>query len=66
MNPALRRAELTTLINRLKLTEVEAMNWLQAAGAVSDNCVHASDIARQDLNTAVQSLKQNGKTCQQR
>jgi hypothetical protein len=38
--------------------EIEAMNLLQSHGIISDNCVHASDVAEPDATRAVTFLEQ--------
>lgn len=44
----------------LRLTgtdEVQAMNFLQACGAISDNCVTAGDVSEPDVERALDFLR---------
>lgn len=50
---------LVTLIDRLGITETEAMNALQDAGIISDNCGFLADIADADIQTAAAWLTRN-------
>lgn len=42
------------------LTETQAMNLLQDAGIISDNCVNIGDVAREDWERAEEYLKEAG------
>lgn len=43
-------------ISTYQLNEVQIMNYLQGAGMISDNAVHASDVAEADCESACQFL----------
>ena len=42
-----------------RLDPIDAMNRLQSAGIVADNCVHAADVAKVDAERAVAWLLKN-------
>lgn len=48
---------LRELIQKLKLTETEAMNLLQSEGVISDNTVALADVSNADQKRAVEWFK---------
>ena len=55
---ALELSNFYTLLAVRELTETEAMNRLQQANIISDNCTKAEDIASEDVLLAMEFLRQ--------